>query len=79
MSSKRNTAHDLNENELAALIKLRVLRIPDKTLLAELPTRAPSAILENVSRPSNFTIEERVQRALAECRRLRVGRRARAG
>ena len=73
MSSRRNTAPELNDTELAALIRLRVLRIPDATLLDQLPERSPSAILRRVDRGANPIVDERVQRALVECRRLNVG------
>ena len=73
MSSRRNTARDLNDSELEALIRLRVLRVPDVYLLRRLPRQSPSQILAGISVVSDAALERRVEVSFAELKRLHVG------
>jgi DNA processing protein len=73
MSSRRNTARELSATEIEALVRLRVLRVPDTTLLRELPRKKPSQILARQNNNTDPVIDNRVERALLELDRLRVG------
>jgi DNA processing protein len=73
MSSRRNTAHDLNDAELEALIRLRVLRVSDTYLLRRLPRQSPTQILAAIPVAYDATIERRVELSFAELKRLGVG------
>src|SRR5688572_7983473 len=73
MSSRRNTAHELNDADLEALIRLRVLRVSDTYLLRRLPSQSPSQILSAIPLIPDATVERRVETSFAELKRLHVG------
>lgn len=83
MSSRKNTDHDDAEpqrvteadpDELRALLQLRMLRVPDRTLNQLLPHLPPSRIAKRFS-PGQVPalIERRITSALRELDRLNVG------
>lgn len=85
MSSRKNTDRDGSEekrgsgetgkplSELTALLRLRMLRVPDATLNELLPHHSPAAIAQRYSHKITDIIEGRVNAALRELNRLNVG------
>ena len=71
MSWRRNTARELSDAELRALLQLRMLRIPDDPALNELlPDTAPTELVARFCKDElNHTIETRIDLTLQELRR----------
>jgi DNA processing protein len=76
MNSKRSIDHDgadpgLDPAELRALLRLRMLRVPDATLNQLLPAHSPSALAHRFGQSSNpEIIERRIASALREIARM---------
>lgn len=70
MSSRRNTAPDRSEADLAALLQLKMLGVPDARLVELLPNQRPTQLARELcNHPVDAVIQKRIDRALAEVQR----------
>src|SRR5687768_2594981 len=71
MSWRRNTAREINDAELRALLQLRMLRILDDPVLNKLlPDTSPTGLVKRFCKGElNHTIETRIELAVQELRR----------